>query len=91
TRRAVAEKIAAKNANEWRALFEGRDVCCCIMASAKDAMRDAHFVARGVFGAKLAADGKQMTALPVPVAPQFRAQPDSAGYPALGEANSLLK
>jgi len=43
-----------------------------------------------VFGAKLAADGKEMTALPVPVAPQFRAQPDSAGYPVLGEANSLL-
>jgi alpha-methylacyl-CoA racemase len=91
TRRAVAERIAAKSADEWRALFAGKDVCCCIMASLEDAMHDAHFIARGVFGAKLAANGKEMTALPVPVAPQFRAQPDSAGYPALGEANSLLK
>jgi len=26
----------------------------------------------------------------VPVAPPFRAQPDAAGYPALGEGNALL-
>ena len=90
TRRAVAEKIAAKTADEWRALFAGKDICCCVMASLQDAMRDPHFIARGVFGAKLEADGKQMTALPVPVAPQFRATADTASYPALGEANSLL-
>jgi crotonobetainyl-CoA:carnitine CoA-transferase CaiB-like acyl-CoA transferase len=91
TRRAVAEKIAGKSSKEWRALFAGKDICCSIMASVEEAMRDPHFVERGVFNAKLAADGKQMTALPVPVAPQFRAQTDTAGYPALGEANSLLK
>ncbi len=91
TRRAVAGKIAAKTAAEWRALFAGRDICCCVMASLEEALRDAHFVSRGVFGAKLDADGKQIAALPVPVAPQFRAQAESAGYPALGEANSLLK
>lgn len=91
TRHAVADRIAAKTADEWRALFAGKDVCCCIMASIEDARRDPHFVARDVFGARLAADGKEMTAMPVPVAPQFRAQPESAGYPALGEANSLLK
>jgi crotonobetainyl-CoA:carnitine CoA-transferase CaiB-like acyl-CoA transferase len=91
TKCAVAEKISAKTADEWRALFAGKDVCCSIMASIEDAMRDAHFVARGVFAARLAADGNQMIALPVPVAPQFRAQPDSAGYPALGEANALLE
>ena len=91
TRRAVADKIAAKTADEWRAQFAGKDVCCCIMASVEEALRDPHFIARGVFGAKLAAGGKEMTALPVPVAPQFRAQPDSAGYPALGEANAMLK
>lgn len=91
TRQAVAEKIAAKTADELRVLFAGKDVCCCIMASVEEALADPHFIARGVFGAKLNAEGKQITALPVPVAPQFRAQPESAGYPALGEANSLLK
>ena len=90
TRRAVAAKIAAKTADEWRALFAGKDICCCVMASIQDAVRDPHFIARGVFGAKLAAEGKEMTALSVPIAPQFRAQPDAVGYPALGEANGLL-
>jgi len=87
---AVAEKIAAKTADEWRALFSGKDLCCCIMGSVDEALRDPHFIARGVFAAKLAADGKQITALPVPVAPQFRAQSEVAGYPALGEANQGL-
>jgi crotonobetainyl-CoA:carnitine CoA-transferase CaiB-like acyl-CoA transferase len=90
TRRAVVEIIAAKTAAGWRALFAGKDLCCCIVGSVEQALRDPYFVARGLFAAKLAADGKQITALPVPVAPQFRAQPGVAGYPALGEANSLL-
>ncbi len=90
TRQAVAAKIAAKTADELRTLFAGKDVCCCIMASVEEALRDQHFIARGVFSAKLGADGKQITALPVPVVPQFRAQQQSARYPALGEANSLL-
>ncbi len=90
TKRAVAEKIAVKTAEEWRALFAGKDLCCCIVKSVEEALRDAHFVARGVFAAKLAAGGEQIAALPVPVAPRFRAQPEVTGYPALGEANSLL-
>ncbi len=91
TRRAVADKIAAKTADEWRALFAGKDICCCVMASLEEALRDSHFVSRGVFAAKLVADGAQISALPVPVAPQFRAPADFTGYPALGEANSLLE
>jgi alpha-methylacyl-CoA racemase len=90
SKHAVAQKIAAKTADEWDALFAGEDVCCCIVRSVEDALRDPHFAARGVFGAKLAAGGKEISALPVPVAPQFRAQGQIAGYPALGEANSFL-
>ena len=91
TRHAVGEIIAAKTAAEWSALFAGKDICCCIVASLEDALRDPHFVARKVFSAKLAANGKEITALPVPVASQFRASPGAAGYPTLGEANSLLE
>ncbi len=91
TRRAVAQKIAAKTADEWRALFAGKDLCCCIVGSVEEASRDPHFVSRGVFAAKLAAGGKEISALPVPVAPRFRAQPETTGYPGLGEANSMLE
>ncbi|MDB5808482.1 MAG: acyl-CoA transferase [Betaproteobacteria bacterium] len=90
TKRAIAEKIAAKTAAEWRALFQGKDVCCSVMASMQEALKDEHFIARGVFAARLGAGGKEMTALPVPVVPAFRANPESAGYPALGEGNGLL-
>jgi alpha-methylacyl-CoA racemase len=86
----VAEKIAAKTADEWRVLFAGKDVCCCVVASVEAALSDPHFVTRGVFAAKLAAGNRQIVALPVPVAPQFRAQPGVGGYPALGEANAEL-
>ena len=90
TRRAVAELIAVKTADEWRGLFAGKDLCCCIVGSIEAALRDPHFVDRGLFAAKLAAGDQQIAALPVPVAPQFRARPGVEGYPVLGEANSLL-
>jgi hypothetical protein len=56
----------------------------------QEALKDEHFIARGVFAARLEAGGKEMTALPVPVVPAFRANRESAGYPALGEGNELL-
>ena len=61
-----------------------------IMASIEDALRDPHFIERGVFAAKLTAGSRKMTALPVPIAPEFRAQGGDAGYPALGEGNDEL-
>ena len=91
TRAAVADTIRRKTAAEWRACFAGKDVCCCVMTTIEDALADPHFAARGVFAHRLAADGKSITALPVPVADAFRSQATESGYPALGEANPLLK
>lgn len=91
TTRAVAEIIRTKSAAEWRSRLEGRDVCCSVMASIEEALRAPHFVARGVFARRIAADGRSIAALPVPVAGAFRTDAIEAGYPALGEANSLLK
>jgi len=90
TKRAVAQKISARSADEWRALFAGKDICCCIVSSVEEALRDPHFAARGVFAAQVTAGDKQITALPTPIAPQFRAAVQQSGYPALGEGNSLL-
>ena len=85
----VAAVVAGARDHQY-ALFAGQDLCCCIVASAEAALHDPHFITRGVFAARLAAGDKEIAALPVPVAPQFRAQPGVEGYPALGEANSLL-
>ena len=91
TRAAVAERVAQRTADELLALFRGHDVCCTIATSLENALADPHFTGRGVFARTLAAGGKSMTALPVPVAGSFRSDEQEAGYPELGEANDLLK
>ena len=90
TRAAVADRVAARSAEELRALFAGQDVCCTIVAELQSAVRDPHFTDRGVFTRELAAAGRSIPALPVPVAENFRSADSTAGYPQLGEANDLL-
>ena len=88
--RAVAERIRAKTADEWRTAFAGRDLCCNIVQSVAEALGDEHFVSRGVFDRRLTANNRSIPALPLPVAPQFRGAAES-GYPSLGERNDLLE
>lgn len=57
----LAELIAAETADTWARRIAGRDCCCSVVATAEEAMADAHFRARGV-----RADGH------VPIDPQFR-------------------
>jgi alpha-methylacyl-CoA racemase len=89
TRRAVAECIARHSADEWRARFAGKDLCCCIVSTMQEAVADPHFRARGVFSHRLRTDAQTLTALPVPVAEAFR-DPQPLGYPRLGADNDLL-
>lgn len=73
TGEAVAELIAARTSEEWRPVFAKADCCATIVASLEEALRDPHFVERGLFAHRLTlAGGKEMPALPVPVDPQFR-------------------
>jgi crotonobetainyl-CoA:carnitine CoA-transferase CaiB-like acyl-CoA transferase len=90
TRAGVAERVRARTGEELQALFAGEDVCCAVTARIEDTLADPHFIARGVFGRELTADGKRIAALPVPVVDAFRGTERTAGYPALGEANALL-
>ena len=90
TRKAVAERVAARSADELEQLFSGSDVCCTIVASLKEAMVDPQFVARAVFGHALTASLQTIPALPVPVAEVFRSSERTASYPLLGEANELI-
>jgi len=90
TRAAVAERIKRRSADEWRTIFAGKDVCCSVVTSIKDAAADPQVVARRLFERKVTAQGKEIAALPVPIAEIFRSASATAGYPALGEANELL-
>ena len=90
TRACVAALIALDTADGWRARFEGREVCCSVVATLAEALVSSHFAARGIFSRSLQGDGRAIAALPVPVDEAFRAPVLDAGYPALGEGNDLL-
>lgn len=91
TRDAVSERVRAHTADELVRLFKGHDVCCAIAVTLEDAMNDPHFAARKVFSRRLTAANTAIPALPVPVADAFRGNDADATYPALGDANELLK
>ena len=90
TKRAVAARIRSAPAEAWKARFQGKDVCCSVVATLEEALAHPHFAARRLFERKVAAGGRHIPALPVPLDPQFRSAQAVSSYPALGEANSLL-
>jgi len=90
TRGAIAERIAAKSSNEWRKIFEGKDLCCSIMSSVEDAVNNPQFRARGLFARKVETDAGAFTAVPVPIAERFRDPQPTASYPRLGADNGLV-
>jgi crotonobetainyl-CoA:carnitine CoA-transferase CaiB-like acyl-CoA transferase len=84
TRDATAKLILARTADEWRPIFAKADCCATIVTSLQDAMRDPHFVERGLFAHNVeTASGKTLPALPLPIAPQFREAPGAKKAPRL--------
>jgi crotonobetainyl-CoA:carnitine CoA-transferase CaiB-like acyl-CoA transferase len=84
TRRAVAERIKAEPAATWAGRFAGEDVSCAIVATLEEAVRDPQIASRGALAHRLAVAGREIPALPVPVAPEFRRPPETAAAPPLG-------
>jgi crotonobetainyl-CoA:carnitine CoA-transferase CaiB-like acyl-CoA transferase len=75
----VAEIIAADDASVWAARFAGKDSCCSVVVTIRDALNDPHFRARGLFDHVLInEDGRTLPALPVPIDSAFRAPPETA-------------
>jgi alpha-methylacyl-CoA racemase len=72
TRDEVAALIAAKTAAEWTPILQQADCCATIVATLDEALRDPHFVERGLFRRKLSGKPGDLPALPVPIAGQFR-------------------
>ena len=84
-RRGREADCARKTSDEWRPIFAAADCCVTIVAPLEEAMRDPHFVKRGLFAHQVAtASGKTMPALPVPIAPEFRDKPGAKKAPKLG-------
>jgi crotonobetainyl-CoA:carnitine CoA-transferase CaiB-like acyl-CoA transferase len=76
TTAAVAKRIAAHTAEHWRPIFAAADCCATVVEPLGAAVRDTHFVQRGLFAHYVeSGSGAIMPALPVPIAPIFREAP----------------
>jgi crotonobetainyl-CoA:carnitine CoA-transferase CaiB-like acyl-CoA transferase len=84
TRDAVAKLIVARTADKWRPIFAKADCCTTVVVPLEQAMRDPHFVGRGLFAHEVASSaGKTIPALPLPIAPEFRDKPGATTAPPL--------
>ena len=83
---AIARIIKTKSAPQWMQDFAGRDVCCSIVASLKEAVDDSHFADRKVLARMVTVDGKSIPALPLPVLEIFAG--DTGGSPPRLGANT---
>ena len=85
TRDAVAKLILARTSDEWRPIFAAADCCVTVIVPLEQAMCDPHFIERGLFAHQVGtASGKTLPALPLPIAPEFRAAPGMKKAPKLG-------
>jgi alpha-methylacyl-CoA racemase len=84
TKDAVARLIVARSADEWKPIFAQADCCVTVLLPLEQALRDPHFVKRGLFAHTVAtASGKTLPALPLPIAPEFRDKPAAKKAPPL--------
>ena len=82
TRDAVAQLIAARTGDQWRPILAAADCCATIVTPLEEALRDPHFVARGLFAHEIEMpEGSVLPALPLPIAPVFREPPGTKRAP----------
>ncbi|MGY1605130.1 CaiB/BaiF CoA transferase family protein [Geodermatophilus sp. SYSU D00815] len=78
---AVAERIAARPADHWRAVFAGEDVCCTIVATFEEAARTQALRTRSDH--RVTGERFDVSALPVPVVDALRVPAGALPYPPL--------
>ena len=75
TAAAVAHIIGGETTTTWASRFKDKDCCCSIVRELSEAIRDPHFVHRGVAGEVLGTrDGRTLAAIHLPVDRSFRAK-----------------
>ncbi len=89
---AVAALIAARDAKAWRPVLAAADCCVTIVSTLEEALRDPHFVERGLFAHKVAgASGAMLPALPLPLDPAFRSRGKTKRAPKFGADDAVAK
>ena len=91
TKQRVREIIASRTSQEWTDRFAGKDVCCNVVKSLDEAMRDPQFQARGLFRRSVVSeDHDALPAVSVPIVEAFRDPRTELKYPRLAESNGML-
>jgi alpha-methylacyl-CoA racemase len=82
--------IGSRPSAFWRERIAGRDCCCSIVATLREALEDPQFAARGLMARRLVNEaGVQTPALPTPIDAAFRADAaEVLSAPALGAHNA---
>ena len=87
TRDAVAKLIVARTSDEWRPIFAAADCCATIVVPLQEAMRDPHFVERGLFAHTIeSAAGKTIAGAAVADCAGISRQPGAKKAPKLDES-----
>jgi alpha-methylacyl-CoA racemase len=81
----LAALIVTKSAAEWRTIFDGEDVCCCVVNTVEEALAEPHFQQRELFDRRVYVDHEEMPALPSPIVPGLRTHESRFSPPQLGD------
>lgn len=76
--REVQQRLALRDADHWRQVFESNPCCVSVEATVRQASKVPHFQQRGLFEPLNTPDGREITALPSIVAPSLRRQDSQA-------------
>ncbi len=89
--RQIGRIIRARPSSHWAPIFREADCCVTIVASLDEALSDPHFVERGLFARRVNAPFGAAPALPLPLSPGLRRNPDHVpGLTPLGADNAVL-
>ena len=92
TKKEVTKIVKAKNTEYWKNLLKNEiNICCSIVNSVEDALKDSQVIERQLVAASVNLSGKNITVMPTPLAPIWRPKKLIDGAPVLGEANSMLE
>jgi len=90
TKEAIIEVIKNKNTKEWKEILANeQNICCSIVYSLEEAMKDSQIIERELLSAKMKLGNKEIFPMPTPLAPAWRQKKVLKNAPKLGEANSF--
>ena len=91
TKEAIAKIIQKHSTNHWKdILSDETNICCSIVNNIEEAFNDKQIIERQLLAGKIKLGGKNITVMPTPLAPFWRAKEFIDSAPKLGEGNNIF-